>query len=57
MTSLLCRIGVHDWKEKERIEYPTERFCLRCGKEQQLLYDFLTFTWCEKREQKIGEKQ
>lgn len=43
-----CCLGFHDWRYFKRDKYPENvRICQRCGKCQELVYDFLTKWWSD----------
>jgi len=50
MKSILCLLGFHKWKYfRKGRHYPkNHRICLRCGKAEDLVYDFLAPSWSDK---------
>lgn len=43
--SILCRLGLHKWKPVNGM-----RRCLRCGREEKLVYNMLDYDWEETEE-------
>ena len=46
--TLLCHLGLHKWVvyvKKEEKGRKIRRMCVRCGKGQELSYDFLSPFW------------